>query len=66
MMINLDNQSNHEESNECDLDVVYDYKAYPDKINGRCDRCNHALFESSVKNGVFIRKCRNCGVKKSI
>lgn len=49
-----------------DLDKVYDYKDLPDKISGRCNNCNHALFKSSVKNFVFLRECANCGMKKSI
>lgn len=49
-----------------DLDKVYTYKELPDKISGRCDNCNHALFKSSVKNFVFLRECANCGMKKSI
>jgi hypothetical protein len=49
-----------------DTSIVYDYKEYPDKISGRCDNCGNALFHSSVKNFIFIRECRKCGMKKSI
>ncbi|WP_412762561.1 hypothetical protein [Priestia megaterium] len=51
---------------EIDLDKVYDYAKFPDKVNGRCDNCNSACFKSSVKAGVFLRECRECGMKKSI
>jgi len=51
---------------EIDFDKVYDYAAFPDKISGRCDNCNSAYFKSSVKSGVFLRECRDCGMKKSI
>ncbi|MFD2216488.1 hypothetical protein [Metabacillus endolithicus] len=51
---------------EYDLSIVYDYRTHPDKISGRCDHCNHALFDSSVKKYEYIRKCRNCGMMKSI
>ncbi|MCU7764689.1 hypothetical protein N7984_17445 [Priestia megaterium] len=36
------------------------------KISVRCDNCNSAYFKSSVKGGVFLRECRECGMKKSI
>lgn len=49
-----------------DLSKIYNYIEYPDKISGRCDNCNQAHFDSSIKNGIFIRKCSNCGMKKSI
>lgn len=49
-----------------DLDRVYDYNEFPDKISGRCDNCEHTLFKSSVKNFIYLRECRNCGMKKSI
>lgn len=57
-----------EQTNENKYDVtkIYDYKEFPDKISGRCDNCGHALFKSSVKDFVFIRECRNCGMKKRI
>ena len=54
------------EQQEIDLDKVYDYAEYPDKVSGRCDNCNSAYFKSSVKSGVFLRECRECGMKKSI
>jgi hypothetical protein len=49
-----------------DTSIVYDYKEYPDKVSGRCDNCGTTLFESSVKNFIFLRKCRKCGMMKSI
>ncbi|MFQ6389114.1 hypothetical protein [Priestia aryabhattai] len=51
---------------EIDLEKVYGYVEFPDKVNGRCDNCNSAYFKSSVKGGVFLRECRECGMKKSI
>ncbi|MFD0049723.1 hypothetical protein ACFVHQ_10385 [Actinomycetes bacterium NPDC127524] len=55
-----------EEFNGVDTSVIYDYSDYPDAISGRCDNCNNATFKSSVKDFVFIRECRTCGMKKSI
>jgi len=49
-----------------DLSIVYDFIEYPDKNSGRCDNCDKAHFTSSIHNGKLIRKCRNCGMKKSI
>jgi len=54
------------EQQEIAPDKVYDYAAFPDKVSGRCNNCNSAYFKSSVKNGVFLRECRECGMKKSI
>ncbi|MGG4383528.1 hypothetical protein ABEX08_15965 [Priestia megaterium] len=51
---------------EIDLDKVYEYDEFPDKVSGRCDHCNSAYFKSSVKGGVFLRECRECDMKKSI
>ncbi|MDM8151054.1 hypothetical protein [Priestia megaterium] len=51
---------------EIDLDKLYDYAEFRDKVSGRCDNCNSAYFKSSVKGGVFLRECRYCGMKKSI
>ncbi|WP_141528796.1 hypothetical protein [Bacillus megaterium] len=51
---------------EIDLDKVYDYAAFPDKVSGRCNNCNSSYFKSSVKGGVFLRECREWGMKKSI
>ncbi|WP_423251453.1 hypothetical protein [Priestia megaterium] len=48
------------------LTKVYEYAEFPDKVSGRCDNCNSAYFKSSVKGGVFLRECRQCGMKKSI
>ncbi|WP_394549264.1 hypothetical protein [Priestia aryabhattai] len=51
---------------EIDLDKVSDYVEFPDKISGRCGNCNSAHFKSLVKGGVFLRECRDGGMKKSI
>jgi hypothetical protein len=54
------------EKPEYDLDKIYDYDEMPDKVSGRCDNCGNALFKSSVNNYVFLRECRQCGMKKRI
>jgi len=64
--MNEEIQDEIQDTPKYDLDKVYEYKDLPDKISGRCNNCNHALFKSSVKNFVFIRQCANCGMKKSI
>ena len=46
---------------EMDLDKMYDYAEFPDKVSGRCDNCNSSYFKSSVKDGVFLRECRERG-----
>lgn len=51
---------------QSDQDKIYDYKEYPDKEAGRCDQCGNSLFHSSIKNGKLLRKCRQCGMTKSI
>jgi|RhiMetdeSRZDD1v2_1073273.scaffolds.fasta_scaffold933273_1 hypothetical protein len=51
---------------EIDLTKIYNYKDFPDKISGRCDNCGNTLFKSSVKDFIFLRECRQCGMKKSI
>lgn len=68
IVVEKDNQleQNFESENKYDLTKIYDYKEFPDKISGRCDNCGNTLFKSSVKDFVFIRECRNCGMKKSI
>lgn len=55
-----------EQYNGYDTTIVYDYKEYPDVNSGRCDNCGNAQFKSSVKNFIYIRECRKCGMKKSI
>lgn len=52
--------------NGYDTSIVYDYKEYPDVNSGRCDNCGNAQFKSSVKNFIYVRECRKCGMKKSI
>jgi len=49
-----------EDKQECDLNIVYDYKEYPDKVAGRCDNCEKTL------DNIFLREYRKCGMKKSI
>ncbi|HHB2941845.1 hypothetical protein CN394_14520 [Bacillus anthracis] len=49
-----------------DLSKIYTYTEHPDKISGRCDNCGNTAFKSSVKNFIYIRECRKCGMKKSI
>jgi hypothetical protein len=49
-----------------DTSIVYDYSEYPDLNSGRCDNCGNTLFKSSVKDFIFLRECRKCGMKKSI
>jgi hypothetical protein len=51
---------------EYDLSITYDIKEYPDIVSGRCDNCDTAKFRSSIKKSVFLRECRNCGMKKII
>lgn len=36
------------------------------KISGRCDNCGNTAFKSSVKDFIFLRECRQCGMKKII
>ncbi|MEO4023282.1 hypothetical protein VKA11_27335 [Bacillus paranthracis] len=36
------------------------------KISGRCDNCDNTAFKSSVKDFIFLRECRQCGMKKII
>lgn len=49
-----------------DLNKTYTYKEFPDKISGRCDNCDNSLFKSSVKDFIYLRECRKCGMKKII
>ncbi|WP_374191437.1 hypothetical protein, partial [Bacillus cereus group sp. N3] len=42
------------------------YTEHPDKISGRCDNCENTAFKSSVKDFIFLRECRQCGMKKQI
>lgn len=53
-------------NNEYDTTIVYDYNEHPDIKAGRCDNCGHSHFKSKVQESVFIRECRDCGMKKSI
>lgn len=49
-----------------DTSIVYEYKDQPDIISGRCDNCGSAHFHSKVGNGMYLRKCSNCGMSKNI
>lgn len=49
-----------------DLTKIYVYKEFPDIKAGRCDNCGRSHFKSTVQNSMFIRECRDCGMKKSI
>ncbi|MCP3763886.1 hypothetical protein NLX67_16055 [Domibacillus sp. A3M-37] len=49
-----------------DLSVVYNILEYPDIKSGRCDNCDTAKFKSSIKDRIFLRECRNCGMKKIV
>ncbi|PEM55414.1 MULTISPECIES: hypothetical protein [Bacillus cereus group] len=49
-----------------DLSKTYTYKEFPDKISGRCDNCGNSVFKSSVKDFIYLRECRKCGMKKII
>lgn len=42
-----------------DTTIVYDYKEYPDVTTG-------AAITATIRDGVFLRECRQCGMKKSI
>lgn len=55
---------NKEPKQEYNLNKIYDFKEFPDKISGRCDNYGNTLFKSSVKDSIFIRECRQCGMKK--
>lgn len=57
---------NKEHEQKYDLSKIYPYTEHPDKISGRCDNCGNTAFKSSVKNFIYLRECRNCGMKKSI
>lgn len=46
---------------KCFFDLGLD-KSY----SGRCDNCGNTAFKSSVKNFIFLRECRQCGMKKII
>ncbi|MFJ7765769.1 hypothetical protein [Bacillus toyonensis] len=48
------------------MSKIYTYKEIPDKISGRCDNCGNTSFKSSVKDFIFLRECRQCGMKKII
>uniref|UniRef100_UPI003EB9A3F0 hypothetical protein n=1 Tax=Bacillus maqinnsis TaxID=3229854 RepID=UPI003EB9A3F0 len=49
-----------------DVSVVYNIRELPDVKSGRCDNCDTSKFKSSIKCGVFLRKCSKCGLTKRI
>lgn len=49
-----------------DTTIVYEYKDQPDIIAGRCDNCGSAHFKSKVGDKMYLRTCRQCGMKKNI
>ena len=55
-----------ETKQEIDLSITYNIREVPDKVSGRCDNCDNAQFKSSIKNRVFLRECRHCGMKKIV
>ncbi|MDZ4567475.1 hypothetical protein [Bacillus cereus] len=57
---------NNEHEQTYDLSKIYSYTEHPDKISGRCDNCGNTAFKSSVKDFIYLRECRKCGMKKSI
>ncbi|MES5849399.1 MULTISPECIES: hypothetical protein [Bacillales] len=57
---------NKEHEQKYDLSKIYTYTELPDKISGRCDNCGNTAFKSSVKDFIYLRECRKCGMKKSI
>ncbi|PFM97769.1 hypothetical protein [Bacillus cereus] len=57
---------NKQPEQKYDLSKIYTYTEHPDKISGRCDNCGNTSFKSSVKNFIYLRECRKCGMKKSI
>ncbi|WCK53807.1 hypothetical protein PP175_21190 [Aneurinibacillus sp. Ricciae_BoGa-3] len=65
-VITLSTETEAVEYKGYDTNIIYDYKEQPDVVSGRCDNCGNAHFKSSVKDYVFLRECRKCGMKKSI
>jgi hypothetical protein len=59
-------ENNEDKYANLDLNKIHEYANLPDKVSGRYDTCKSAYFKSSVKGGVFLRECRQCGMKKSI
>ena len=55
-----------ETKQEIDLSITYNIQEYPDIKSGRCDNCDSAQFKSSIKNMIFLRECRKCGMKKIV
>ncbi|MCW1941773.1 hypothetical protein OMD49_29650 [Bacillus anthracis] len=58
---------NKQPEQKYDLSKMYTYEEHPDnKVSGRCDNCGNSAFKSSIKNFIFLRECRHCGMKKII
>lgn len=57
---------NKQPEQKYDLSKIYKYTEHPDIISGRCDNCGNTAFKSSVKDFIYLRECRQCGMKKSI
>ncbi|KXY32646.1 hypothetical protein AT267_02160 [Bacillus cereus] len=57
---------NKQPEQKYDLSKIYTYTELPDKISGRCDNCGNTAFKSSVKNFIYLRECRKCGMKKRV
>ncbi|MCY7724097.1 hypothetical protein KLEB271_gp97 [Bacillus phage vB_BauS_KLEB27-1] len=57
---------NRPQPGDYDVSVVYDIRELPDVKSGRCDNCDTSKFNSSIKGGVFLRKCSECGLTKRI
>ncbi|WP_456535510.1 hypothetical protein [Bacillus mycoides] len=55
---------NKKPKQEYNLSKIYTYKEFLDKISGRCDNCDNTSFKSSVKDFIFLRECRQYGMKK--
>ncbi|MCM3110670.1 hypothetical protein M3572_07255 [Lederbergia lenta] len=55
-----------EDKIEYDLNIIYDLKESPDINSGRCDNCSHGGFKSYIQDSKLVRKCKNCGMMKSI
>ncbi len=49
-----------------DLNTIYVLKERPDIKSGRCDNCDHPAFHSYIQDHKLIRKCKSCGMMKSI
>ncbi|WNS82177.1 hypothetical protein RRU94_15615 [Domibacillus sp. DTU_2020_1001157_1_SI_ALB_TIR_016] len=55
-----------ETKQDIELSITDNIREYPDIKSGRCDNCDNAQFKSSIKNMIFLRECRKCGMKKIV